>query len=229
MSIGSTSDDEVRQRLRVQLGLNPETGAPVESSGSPGPSELVMRYVGGAYTGAAFDTYGRNDPFAITADDLIAVTMLSIPINESSRSGIRPSAILDLEARTDEVTSLLNALPVDRSLHTLTQEDFDRWLGPESSGDSLYELMRQHVSLPRVATHKLLARKRPLLFPIRDTVVERALGLIRRNDGWWRPWWGSLSTDDAIVVRLREIREQADAPRLSLLRIADIVIWLRNR
>ncbi|AFS13647.1 MULTISPECIES: DUF6308 family protein [Mycobacterium avium complex (MAC)] len=223
------SEDEIHRRFRVQLGLNPDTGLPVELSSSADPSELVKQYVGGAYTGAAFDTYGCNDPFAITPDDLIAVTMLSIPVNENSRSGIRPSAILDLQARTDEVVSLLNGLPADRSLHTLTQNDFDGWLGSDSPGNALYELMRKHVSLPRVATHKLLARKRPLLFPIRDTVVERALGLIRRKDGWWRPWWAALSTDEALVLRLREIRERAEAPHLSLLRVADIVIWLQNR
>lgn len=229
MSSGSTSDDDIRHLLRLQLGLDPDTGTTVESSGAGDPAELVKQYVGGAYTGAAFDTYGRNDPFAVTPDDLIAVTMLSIPINESSTSGIRPSAILGIQARADEVRSLLNELPVDRDLHTLTQDDFDRWLGSDSPGNALYELMRQHISLPRVATHKLLARKRPLLLPIRDTVVERALGLTHRNDGWWRPWWIALSTDDLLVLRLQEIRERAAAPHLSLLRVADIVMWLQNR
>ena len=77
--------------------------------------------------------------------------------------------------------------------------------------------------------HKLVARKRLLLFPIRDTVVEGALGLNGPKDLWWRPLWGALSSDDAMVSHLSAIRQLAETPHLSLLRVADIVIWLRNR
>jgi hypothetical protein len=223
------SERDLKRRLRDQLGLAPDSGTPVSSAAAGDPSELVRQYVGGAYTGAAFDVYGRNDPFAVTPDDLIAVTMLSIPVNETNRSAIRPSAILDLQAKSDEIESLLNQLPLDRDLHTLTQDEFDSWLGSGSPGEMLYVLIRHRISFPRVATHKLLARMRPLLLPIRDTIVERALGLNRRNDKWWRPWWVALSTDDAIVPRLRAIRQRAGTHYLSLLRVADIVIWLQNK
>jgi hypothetical protein len=223
------SEADFKRRLRHQLGLDPDGGTPVSSADTGDPSELVRQYLGGAYTGAAFDVYGRNDPFAITSDDLIAVTMLSIPVSETSTSAMRPSAILDLQAKSGEIESLLNQLPLDRDLHTLTQDEFGSWLGSGSPGDALYHLIRQHISFPRVATHKLLARKRPMLLPIRDTVVERALGLGRRNDKWWRPWWVALSTDDALVPRLRAIRQLAGTQYLSLLRIADIVIWLQSK
>lgn len=229
MSTGSTSEDEIKRRLRVQLGLNPDTGVPVEPPDGADPSELVKQYVGGAYTGAAFDVYGHNDPFAIAPDDLIAVTMLSIQINENSTAAIRPSAIVALRAKAGQIAALLTQLPLDRDLHTLTQGEFDAWLAPGSPGDALYALIRQDISFPRVATHKLLARKRPSLLPIRDTVVERALGLTGPDDGWWRPWWRTLTTDDAIVSQLRAVRRSAGTEHLSLLRVADIVIWLRNR
>lgn len=111
----------------------------------------------------------------------------------------------------------------------MNAEEFESWLGPNSPGTELYDLLRQRISFPRVATHKLLARKRPLLLPIRDTVVEQALGLGDPKDEWWRPWWIALSTDEALVLHLREIRQLAGAQYLSLLRIADIVIWLQNR
>ena len=185
--------------------------------------------MGGAYTGAAFDVYGRNDPFMINSDDLIAVTMLSISVNENSNTAIKPSAILNLQAQTGSIAALLSQIPLARDLHTLSQDEFDAWLGPRSPGDALYELLRHRVPLPRVARHKLLARKRPLLFPIRDTVVEGALGLNGPKDPWWRPWWGALSSDDAMVSHLSAIRQLAETPHLSLLRVADIVIWLRNR
>jgi hypothetical protein len=44
---------------------------------------VVRTYGAGGYTGAAFDTYGHNDPARITPDDLIALSMLSIQIRES--------------------------------------------------------------------------------------------------------------------------------------------------
>jgi len=39
----------------------------------------------------------------------------------------------------------------------------------------------------------------------------------------------ALSTDDALVCHLHDIRHLAGTPQLSLLRVADIVIWLRQR
>lgn len=221
---GSTN---VKGGLRRQLGLDPDADAPPSSVTA---ADLVKLYVssGGGYTGRAFDVYGRNDPFAITPDDLIAVSMLSISIRESSNSALRPSAIVELQTHSDQIESLLKQLPATRELHTLNADEFDSWLGPDSPGTKLYELLRQRISFPRVATHKLLARKRLLLLPIRDTVVERVLKMGDGDDDWWQPWWLALSTDDALVSRLREIRDLAETPYLSLLRIADIVVWLQN-
>jgi Family of unknown function (DUF6308) len=214
--------------MRHQLGISAD-----DSAATPFPTiqdlvELVRQYLGGRFTGAAFDTYGQNDPCAVTADDLIAVTMLSIRVQEYGTAGIRPSAILELQAVSSEIHSQLSQLPADRELHTLNQDEFNSWLGPSSPGMVLFDLLRHRVSFPRVAVHKLLARKRPLLLPIRDTVVERALDLARPNDRWWQPWWLALGGDGAIVSQLSEIRRLAGTPNLSLLRIADIVIWLQN-
>ncbi|WIM88099.1 DUF6308 family protein [Candidatus Mycobacterium wuenschmannii] len=215
---------DIGEALRDELGLGhrepfePQTAA-----------DLVRDYMGGRFTGAAFDTYGSNDPGRISSDDLVAVTMLSISIREGSTSALRPSTILKLQADSVRVESWLQELPTNRGLHTLSSTEFESWLGSESPGDQLYRFLRRELDVPRVATHKLLARKRPLLLPIRDSVVEKALGLGNRNDLWWRPWWSALHTNDAVVARLREIRDLAEVPDLSLLRIADIIIWLRNR
>lgn len=219
--------DGFRQRLRSELGLD------AKKSDNCGPDavdlavEAVRSYCSDGYTGAAFDTYGTNDCDRITSDDLIALSMLSIHIKESSTSSLRPSSILTLESLEDRVTELLGAVPADRELHTLTPNEFDRWLGPGSPGDELYQLLRKEVSIPRVAVYKLLARKRLTLMPIRDTVVERALG--RTRGEWWRPWWQTLSADLEVVDRMDQIRRTAEASHLSLLRIADIVIWMTHR
>ena len=93
-----------------------------------------------------------------------------------------------------------------------------------SAGEVLYWLLRKQAAIPPVAVYKLLARKRLALFPIRDSVVSKALGQTAKL--WWRPWWQALASAPDIVGRLAEIREVSGAGHLSLLRVADIVIWM---
>lgn len=78
-----------------------------------------------------------------------------------------------------------------------------------------------------MATSKLLARKRPRLIPVRDSVVAGVLGMTNSTT-WWRPWWEALSSDQRITDRLAAIRLDSDA-NVSLLRIADIVLWMKGR
>lgn len=210
------------QRLRGELGLDDTGPDAVERAAG-----LVRTYGAGGYTGAAFDTYGHNDPVRITSDDLIALSMLSIQIREKSTSSLRPSSIRTLDSLSSRITELLGGVPADRDLHILTESEFERWLGPGSPGDQLYWLLRNEASIPRVAVYKLLARKRMALMPIRDTVVEKALG--QAADPWWRPWWQTLAADRDIVARLGEIRQASGAGHLSLLRVADIVVWMAHR
>lgn len=209
------------QRMRRELGLDADRPDGVERAARP-----VQTYGAGGYTGSAFDTYGHNDPIRITGDDLIAVSMLSIQIREQGNSSLRPSSICTLERLAGSITELLAAVPADRGLHTLTASEFDRWLGPGSAGDVLYRLLRNQAEIPRVAVYKLLARKRLALFPIRDTVVEKALG--QTTDPWWRPWWETLAGDPELVAHLGEIRRRSGAEHLSLLRVADIVVWMTH-
>jgi hypothetical protein len=210
------------QRLRRELGLD---------SGRPDALEraaaVVRTYGAGGYTGTAFDIYGHNDSARITPDDLIALSMLSIQIREQSTSSLRPTSILALDPLAGRITELFASVPADRELHTLTESEFQRWLGPASPGDQLYWLLRKEASIPRVAVYKLLARKRLALMPIRDTVVEKALG--QTADLWWRPWWETLTGDPAVVAHLGEVRQASGAAHLSLLRVADIIVWMNHR
>ena len=226
---GGSSEPGGKFQDRLQRALHlgadhPEPGVPhsVEAA-----ADAVRSYIEDKYTGAAFDGFGENNPVKITSDDLIAVTMLSIHIREKSTSSLRPSSILKLDSLADQIADRLGQIPTDRELHTLTQGEFERWLGPGSPGDELYWLLRKRASMPRVAVYKLLARKRLLLMPIRDTVVERALG--QTQDEWWRPWWEALTTEPEIVSRLAQIRQRSGAARLSLVRVADIVPWMTHQ
>ena len=211
-----------RQRVRQEVGLDSDLPDAVERAAG-----LVRTYGAGGYTGAAFDTYGHNDPVRITADDLIAVSMLSIQIREESNSSLRPSSIRTLDSLAASIVELHAAVPGDRDLHTVSESEFEPWLGPGSAGEVLYWLLRRQARIPPVAVYKLLARKRLALFPIRDSVAGKALR--QTADPWWRPWWQALAGGSEIVGRLEEIRQASGASHLSLLRVADIVVWMTHR
>ncbi len=181
------------------------------------------------YTGAYFETYVPTDPDDLEPADLVAVTLLSINISSRTDGSLTPSAILKLNSMREVVNARLAALPADVALHELSGRGYERILGPESHADILYRLLRHDAGLPRVATSKLLARKRPHLIPIRDSVTEGALGW-KSEDSWWRPWWLALS-DPAVVESAEALRQQAgpSARHLSVLRCADIALWMLHR
>lgn len=194
---------------------------------APHSALLLGHYVhSGHFTGGKFETYAhmRSSPNEITGDDIAAVTTLAIRITLGGRSDIRPGHILALEERAADVRALLRDIPSARALNTLDGEEFDRWLGEESPASQLHELLRRQVGLPRVATYKLLARKRPHLLPVRDTKVEAVLH--PGEAAWWRPWWEELTSRTTLVETLGRVREDAEVGHLSLLRVADICVWM---
>jgi hypothetical protein len=44
-----------------------------------------------------------------------------------------------------------------------------------------------------------------------------------------RPWWEALTGDPAVVAHRGEIRQASGAAHLSLLRVADIIVWMTHR
>ena len=206
------------------------------------PHELLLAYFDASdpkhsFTGRAFDTYAAatNDPDVVSAADIMAVTLLSIEVRAKSKSGITPSAALALEERGGEITALLERLDRALELHELDEKQFTLLLGGDDSPGRLLhglllDILRDKRGNKWVATHKLLARKRPGLFPIRDQVVSDALGLGARS-AWWRPWWEALSGDSGkgIVRATDEIRRRAGVEHLSILRVLDVLIWTREQ
>jgi hypothetical protein len=202
--------------------------------------ERVRRYVHGTadeqFTGGWFDTYPLppladspvgGPPDRIDDSDLIATTLLSIEVRLGSRSGFATASILRLTERAAEVEALLQLLPNDVDLHSLPSERYDALIGDGTApAAKLWTLLREQVGFPRVATFKLLARKRPRLLPIRDGDLTAALG---DQSDWWRSWWEGLRSNPDTVARLDAIRQEAETPTLSLLRTADVAVWMQQR
>ena len=233
--LGST----VRTRLEPYLAKEKGGGAASE------PVAMLTQYLNAfgskpRYTGRAFETYGLGDtqPDTITGADLVAVTLLSMQVGSGS-SGITPEAALRLEQRRAELSGLLLRIDPSRELHELDEATFEAMLdGPDAPGrqlfDALFDILSEQGSKRWVATHKLVARKRPGLFPIRDNVASKALSGIGTQK-WWRPWWEALrgpgdpEAAAEFVARVKRIRDEAGASHLTVLRTLDILIWMRGR
>lgn len=189
--------------------------AVVEQTDGDESVRLLTKYYSGAYTGAMFDTsddLADTTPNRFTARDIAAVALLSVELPGRSVKGL-------LE-RNDAFTEHLERIPVDLHLH----EADDEGLAP------LFDLQGALDDVPgigHVRRSKLLAHKRPHLVPIRDRHVLTAL-TGRDYGDFTKPLRDVLRDDTSIRERLEELRQESGAPpSLSLLRVLDVVVWMR--
>lgn len=181
------------------------------------------------FAGAAFAGLEPHGGDAITATDLLAVTTMgvSIPVLAIRR-------FLDDAEIGSRVRQALAALP-DRPLEDATPEDFEKMA-------RFYDLVKEQLkkagtntSNSWVTASKIAARMRPDLFPVRDRVVCRFLGIIGLNDRA-KDWvvFQHLMNSSEVRRKLSEVehlvRDGADGHRLVLdtqpLRLLDAVLWM---
>lgn len=195
----------------------------------PEATDLVRRYFapseqtdsGLAYSGARFDTFGGGGDAAdtcdrFTSDDLVALSFLAVSVPGHAASAV-------LERKRHMLNGLLAEIPADVDLWAADESV----IADDSPAAKLFHELDSLDGVGWVTAHKLLARKRPRLLPVYDSVVEAALQPNQR--AYWRP----LRTDlqqDGVVKQLGKIRSAANVDEsISLLRILDIVIWMRER
>jgi hypothetical protein len=162
-----------------------------------------------AFAGMTFTDLGSNPPGEITADDLLAVTLLDITW--------RPEVVRVLVgSQRAELSALLAAIPADTDL----------WDATEKTGQRIDALWRALTAIDGIGTAsatKLLARKRPRLCPISDSVVIKAVGVPGRT-------WEVLRCllRDPVSRQHVEALRPAEAAGASLLRILDVVLWISH-
>ncbi|PBC47501.1 DUF6308 family protein [Rhodococcus sp. ACPA1] len=174
-----------------------------------------------AYVGAHFDSWsstgnraGEADRF--TADDLVAVTFLSVQVPPKAARTI-------LDTQSEALNALLTAIGPDRDLVGEPE--------PLAPGWPAWDLETALWALPGIAqtkATKLIARKRPRLYPIWDSVVSQVLGTERAH---LNPVREALRADDAALHhRLLSIREEAGLPEeISALRVFDVIAWMDGK
>ncbi|MFC5061572.1 DUF6308 family protein [Actinomycetospora atypica] len=173
------------------------------------------------YSGSRFDDLGDNPPNHLVADDIVAVSMLSVDVPAHA-------TLRFLDESAAEITRLLTAIPADVDLHEAGVGLVDHG----SPADDLWSFLRTNGDTPGagpVTTSKLLARKRPRLLPVYDDVVRGKLGL-RGPQEHWLVVQGLLREDPRRVDVLRRARESAKGvpSGVALLRVLDVLLWMSD-
>ena len=201
-------------------------------------AKLLHRYytekttTGSIRTGARFDAWagGGDAPEAVntvTADDLLALSLLSVEVKG-------PAVIGLLETHAADITRLLGQIPADVGMADVPPEDFARVYGRDSAAWQLWDLIRGYKGgqwkMGPTKTSKLLARKRPKLIPVWDSVVARAAGLTSSLT-YWEEWHGLLTANDGDLARhLDAVQAAADLPApVTTLRAMDVILWMDGK
>jgi hypothetical protein len=182
-----------------------------ETLTAPGLGQAMAAYFDPAegFAGMSFCTLGQNPPGAVTADDLLAVSLLDI--------AWRPEAVRQLlGSEAGRVSARLAAIPADADL----------WAASDAEVATVDPLWNALLEMPGVGTataSKLLARKRPRLCPATDKVVIRAAGLPGQTWEVLR----RLLQDPRARPDLEALRPP-DAAGASVLRLLDVAIWITH-
>ncbi len=131
-------------------------------------------------------------------------------------------AIELLERRNERLSELLTHIPVNTPLVDLEPDE----LGDDWPVRAAYRELMNIDGVGETTATKLLARKRPHLVPILDSVVTRELSVV--NGQYWRPLHDWLRADDrAQHGRLMRIRDAAGVGSdISVLRLFDVLAWM---
>lgn len=177
-------------------------------------------YPGKTYTGASFDSWdslGTRDADAnrFTADDFVAITLLSVDAGPKAAREV-------LRDRRVEFDALLAAIGPDRDL---ADEE-----GPFDSSWPAWALENRLRTVPGIGltiATKLIARKRPRLYPIWDTVVVEVLGTQAKH---LNSIHAALHADPELRLRLTRARSVAGLPEhISELRVLDVLAWMQGK
>ena len=207
--------------------LSPRLAALLSPAGADEAAGLLRTYVpprpSGSFTGAHVERLGGGGDRAsvadgFTAEDLIAVSMLSVAV-------VGNAALEILEVRRSQLSELLRPIPVGVALADLDAGN----PGADWPVRALYRELLTVRDVGETTATKLLARKRPHLVPILDSVVTTELGIVKGN--FWVPLHAWLVADErASYHHLEDLRSLAGlGDDISALRVFDVLAWMTGK
>lgn len=185
----------------------------VDAALGPPAWDLVQAYFDRdeGFAADTFDTLGDNPGDQITADDLLAVTLLDVRF--------RPESVRNLFGHAARRASvLLRAVPGDVALWHAEDEHL-------AAAQDAWNFLRTQPGIGWVIAGKLMARKRPWLVPIFDGVIREALRPPRRR--FWASMRAALADDDR-RNRIDRLRPPGLTMKVTTLRLLDVAVWMRH-
>jgi len=161
------------------------------------------------FAGTTFSDLGHNPPDEIVPDDLLAVALLDITW--------RPHAVrILLGSHREQLSETLAAIPDATDLWDASDDIVKRI-------DVLWDALVAIEGIGTASATKLLARKRPRLCPISDSMVVKAVHVPGRTCDVLR----CLLQDQAARQEIEALRP-AVAAGVSPLRILDVALWVSH-
>ena len=191
-------------------------------------AQLLVSYFEENFTGSHFEFWDdqagiQNNENKITSADVYSTSFLGVDV--PPRAGM--SFVNGPDSKL--ISELLSKLPLNTALDEYSNFPLDKG----SIADQLWTALKKKGMGP-TRISKLMARKRPKLIPILDSVTQDALGL-SNNDRWKHVY--ILMRDAVVHKELMAIQELACqlSPKifklkdLSLIRVLDICVWMEHR
>lgn len=171
------------------------------------------------YAGASFDTLGadQSPDNVYTTSDFYALECLEVNVPIDAGLSI-------LGDKAKDISDLLSLIP-NRPLASLSEKEFDQYLGANSAALELWRILMKYKGIGITRASKLMARKRPHLIPINDSVIRRVADYTEKQNDWFL-WWEALREDEELERRAEELRNAVNRPSLSTLRALDILLWM---
>jgi hypothetical protein len=182
-------------------------------------SSLKAYFFPGAFTGSSFETFAQPGINSFTPSDVVAVSMLSVDIPASVTRWILGDGVAKL---SQFLTKIDAGLRIESPKADLSNK---------SEAHKLWREIRRpdnRWGMGETKTSKLLATKRPELFPVFDKHVSKALGISANT--YWAPWQEFMRSSQGEYCS-RVVQSYADdlgIKGVSVLRLFDVIIWMRE-
>ncbi|WP_432187731.1 DUF6308 family protein [Streptomyces sp. Tue6028] len=179
-----------------------------------------------AYTGSRFERLaGGGDRTEaanhFTSTDFIAVAALSVDVPVRSVLNI-------LELMGPKCfNGLLSQIPTSIEL----AEAEEQHIAEDSPAWKLWRSLREVDGIGPIGAGKLLARKRPRLLPIYDSITKKVFERPSTDLRFWSHLRSALRADDyTLVFHLEDVRDLSGIGKdISVLRVLDTAAWLHGK
>jgi hypothetical protein len=210
--LNSAQNSTANGFAKRQLSLTPESIQRfLEESNEQIKSDLESYFLSGNYTGRHFESFSQmSNPCMFDGNDIAAVMCLSIKPDANIASDI-------YELATAEE---LTFSPAERN-KPIWERPFSDY-SPEGLFSTTYFALKAIPNIGPTIASKLMASKFPHAIPIWDRDVS---GLLNNPEAWWQGWYDVMQSSK-VRGQLSKLRTHIGHEGLSLLRVADVALWM---